>query len=131
MQLFNEINARKVNDEPNIFDKLFTNWIFVLIYLITIGFQIMMVELFGPFASTTSLPWKEWLICVAFGAGSLVVGVFLRLIRVDPDWGRIPPNPDAFKKDLPEWMERQASRAAADRQHKSVHDEKETAGLLH
>jgi len=126
MQLFNEINSRKCNDEFNVFEGFFTNWIYHTILIITIGFQILMVQVFGPFAETTGLTGAEWGICIGFGALSLVLGVLLRLIPVDPDWGRVGPPANAFDKDLPEWLERQALRQAAS----GREDAKETTGLI-
>jgi len=126
MQLFNEINSRKVNDEQNVFQGFFTNWIYHTILIITIGFQILMVQVFGPFAETDPITGSEWGICIGFGALSLVVGALLRLIPVDPDWGRVGPSKDAFAKDLPEWVERQNLRNAA----ASKDDAKETTGLI-
>jgi len=106
LQFFNQINSRKVNSEKNVFQGLFTNWMFLLILFIIAGLQILMVEVFGPFAKTEPLTWQEWLICVAFGFGSLPVGFLLRAIPVDEEWGRVGPPPEAFKKDLPEWIDR-------------------------
>jgi len=123
LQVFNELNMRKVNGEINIFDGFFSNWIFLVILFITAALQILMIEVFGPFVETEPLDWQEWLICVGFGASALIVGLILRLIPVDVEWGRVGPPPDAFARDLPEWIERQASRGG--------HDEKrETTGLL-
>jgi Ca2+ transporting ATPase len=120
MQLFNEFNARKVNGEQNICEGVFTNLIFHAVLVISIGLQILMVEVFGPFVETSPLPWDEWLICIAFGALTLVWGVILRLIPVDEDWGRKGPPAGAFARDLPEWLERQGG----------YEEKKETSGLL-
>jgi calcium-translocating P-type ATPase len=121
MQVFNEFNARKVNAEMNICDGVFTNVIFLAVLVISVGLQILMVEVFGPFVETVPLPWDEWLICIGFGALSLVNGLVLRLIPVDEDWGRVGPPSDAFARDLPEWLERQGGSE----------EKKETSGLLH
>ena len=51
-QFFNEINSRKVNGEFNIFEGFFENAWFSIILIVTAGFQILMVEVFGSFAST-------------------------------------------------------------------------------
>jgi hypothetical protein len=36
-QIFNMINCRKVNDEKNIFEDMFSNWMFPLIWVIIFG----------------------------------------------------------------------------------------------
>ncbi len=40
MQLFNEINARKIHGERNVFDGIFSNPIFCLIVLGTFAIQV-------------------------------------------------------------------------------------------
>jgi magnesium-transporting ATPase (P-type) len=52
LQIFNELNSRKVNGEWNIFEKFFDNWIFTYVLLASLGMQLLMVEVFGTFAST-------------------------------------------------------------------------------
>jgi len=120
MQLFNEFNARKVNAEQNIFDGVFTNWVFIGIMVISVALQILMVEVFGPFVETDPLSGEEWGVCIGLGGLSLVVGFILRCIPVDVDWGRIAPPEGAFTRDLPEWLERQGN----------YEEKKETVGLL-
>lgn len=39
-QVANEINARRINDEYDIFSGLFTNWIFMAVLAITMGAQV-------------------------------------------------------------------------------------------
>jgi magnesium-transporting ATPase (P-type) len=55
LQIFNELNSRKVNGEWNIFEKFFDNWIFTYVLLASLGMQLLMVEVFGSFASTVRL----------------------------------------------------------------------------
>ena len=51
MQLFNEINARKIHGERNVFDGIFSNPIFCTIVLGTFGIQIVIVQFGGkPFS---------------------------------------------------------------------------------
>ena len=40
MTLFNEINARKINDERNVFDGIWNNYIFIVIWFICLGGQV-------------------------------------------------------------------------------------------
>eukprot|EP01083_Nonionella_stella_P056300 148336_1 len=72
MQLFNEINARKVNNERNVLDGIFVNPIFWLIIVISIVAQVILVQFMGEFATTTALNITEWAYCVAWGAGTLI-----------------------------------------------------------
>eukprot|EP00483_Globobulimina_turgida_P011570 UN11592 len=60
MQIFNEINARKVNNERNVFEGIHKNPIFWLIIVISIVAQVILIEFLGEFASTVPLNGKEW-----------------------------------------------------------------------
>ena len=97
LQLFNEFNSRKVNGEWNILSGIFDNPIYWGILILTCGFQILMVEVFGAFASTVKLSAAQWLVCVALGAGSLPVGVLQRMIYVDITAGSAHVDERAFE----------------------------------
>ncbi|WP_447412330.1 cation transporting ATPase C-terminal domain-containing protein, partial [Clostridium perfringens] len=47
LQLFNEINSRKCNDEKNYFVGILDNAWFVTIFIVSCGCQALMVELLG------------------------------------------------------------------------------------
>jgi calcium-translocating P-type ATPase len=82
LQVFNEINSRKVNLQKNVFDGIFTNPIFCSIIVITIVVQVLIVE-FGSLAvKTVSLSWDQWLYCVLIGYMTLPYGFLLRLVPV-------------------------------------------------
>ncbi|GAB4827790.1 Alpha carbonic anhydrase 4 [Ancistrocladus abbreviatus] len=81
-QVFNEINSRDM-DKINVFRGIFTNWIFLLIVIATVVFQVIIVELLGTFADTVPLSWKFWGLSIALGAVSLPVGVLLKCIPVE------------------------------------------------
>lgn len=49
MQLFNEINSRKLHNEWNVLTGVLNNHLFVGIWLLTFGLQILMVQ-FGSLA---------------------------------------------------------------------------------
>lgn len=84
-QVFNEYNARSIFDEWNAFKNIQHNPIFILITLITIGFQIILVNFGGDFLKTTPLSIEQWLITVALGAISLPMGIFMRLFPIAED----------------------------------------------
>eukprot|EP00742_Colponemidia_sp_Colp-10_P000696 GILJ01000758.1.p1 GENE.GILJ01000758.1~~GILJ01000758.1.p1 ORF type:complete len:1153 (-),score=201.35 GILJ01000758.1:459-3812(-) len=82
LQLFNEINSRKLNNELNVFKDFQNNPMFWVIWVLTMGIQIIMVQ-FGGIAMSChfeGLTWQQWLICVALGSGSLLVGVIVHLL---------------------------------------------------
>lgn len=74
MQIFNEINSRKVHGERNVFKGVFNNYIFVGVVFGTTCAQIILIQFGGYAFSTTGLNWHQWLICVAIGAVELLWG---------------------------------------------------------
>uniref|UniRef100_A0A8C5CLV5 Calcium-transporting ATPase n=1 Tax=Gadus morhua TaxID=8049 RepID=A0A8C5CLV5_GADMO len=74
MQLFNEINARKIHGERNVFDGVFNNPIFCSIVLSTFVIQFVIVQFGGKPFSCVSLSMEQWLWCVFLGFGSLLWG---------------------------------------------------------
>lgn len=100
MQIFNEINARKVNNERNVFDGIFTNWIFWMIIIISVIAQGIMVELGGKFASTTGLTALEWGYSIAWGAGIIIWHQVVITVPIDMNDGIQIVNSDVlFKKE--------------------------------
>jgi magnesium-transporting ATPase (P-type) len=84
-QFFNEFTARNLFDEVNPFRDLFGNFTFLFVAIFTGGFQILFVEVFGKFASTSPLPWNHWLICIALGFIGVPIGMIYRFIPIKED----------------------------------------------
>ncbi|XP_044299399.1 plasma membrane calcium-transporting ATPase 3 isoform X1 [Varanus komodoensis] len=80
MQLFNEINARKIHGERNVFDGIFSNPIFCAIVLGTFGIQIIIVQFGGKPFSCSPLNAEQWLWCLFVGFGELVWGQVIATI---------------------------------------------------
>uniref|UniRef100_A0A8C4ICD0 Calcium-transporting ATPase n=1 Tax=Dicentrarchus labrax TaxID=13489 RepID=A0A8C4ICD0_DICLA len=74
MQLFNEINARKIHGERNVFEGIFNNLIFCSIVFGTFIIQIVIVQFGGKPFSCVSLTIDQWLWCTFLGFGSLLWG---------------------------------------------------------
>ncbi|XP_073501329.1 plasma membrane calcium-transporting ATPase 2 isoform X5 [Phyllobates terribilis] len=74
MQLFNEINARKIHGEHNVFDGIFRNPIFCAIVLGTFAIQIVIVQFGGKPFSCAPLQLDQWMWCIFLGIGELVWG---------------------------------------------------------
>lgn len=80
MQIFNEINARKLGPkEFNVFAGFFNNPLFLLILVSTLVIQYFMVQYGGPSVRTVPLSDENHLICLAIGAGSLIWGVLIKV----------------------------------------------------
>ncbi|XP_060095901.1 plasma membrane calcium-transporting ATPase 2 isoform X15 [Heteronotia binoei] len=80
MQLFNEINARKIHGERNVFDGIFRNPIFCTIVLGTFAVQIVIVQFGGKPFSCSPLQLDQWMWCVFIGLGELVWGQVIATI---------------------------------------------------
>lgn len=80
MQLFNEINSRKIHGEKNVFAGIYHNAIFCSVVLGTFFCQIFIVEFGGKPFSCTSLTLEQWLWCVFIGIGELLWGQVISAI---------------------------------------------------
>ncbi|XP_035517774.1 plasma membrane calcium-transporting ATPase 2 isoform X7 [Morone saxatilis] len=80
MQLFNEINARKIHGERNVFDGIFRNPIFCSIVFGTFAMQIVIVQFGGKPFSCQPLDLDKWMWCVFLGLGELVWGQVIATI---------------------------------------------------
>lgn len=81
MQIFNEVNARKIREgEINVFKDFFNNWLFLLIEVITIGVQVGMIQVGGMAVKCTPLTWQQHVMCMVIGALSIPIGVCLKML---------------------------------------------------
>ncbi|XP_073958849.1 plasma membrane calcium-transporting ATPase 3 isoform X5 [Choristoneura fumiferana] len=102
MTLFNEINARKIHGQRNVFQGLFTNPIFYSIWIGTAVSQVVIIQFGGIAFSTAGLSIDQWLWCLFFGAGTLVWGQLVtsvptRKIPKKLSWGRGQPDPETIQ----------------------------------
>jgi len=86
MQLFNEINVRRLDNYWNCFDRFFSNYIFLGIVFLTVALQVLFVEVGGRALDVVRLDWQPWLISLAFGFGMLIWGTLVRTFVPPPDW---------------------------------------------
>ncbi|GMR48520.1 hypothetical protein PMAYCL1PPCAC_18715 [Pristionchus mayeri] len=74
MTLFNEINARKIHGERNVFQGLFSNPIYYTIWIGTMVSQVLIVQFGGRWFSTAPLSLEQWLWCNRIRSGNSPVG---------------------------------------------------------
>ncbi|KAK9766302.1 plasma membrane calcium [Basidiobolus ranarum] len=84
LQVFNELNCRRIDDHLNIFRGITKNHMFIIVQLFVVIGQVIIVEFGGVAFGTTHLKWDQWLSTVFIGSLSLPVGFILRLL---PDFG--------------------------------------------
>ena len=81
LQVFNEINARKLKpDEANVFENFFNNKLFLIIVVATIIIQLTMVKYGGKSLKTVELSFKENLLCLVLGSTSLLTCLMFKTI---------------------------------------------------
>ncbi|XP_037534955.1 plasma membrane calcium-transporting ATPase 1 isoform X2 [Nematolebias whitei] len=80
MQLFNEINARKIHGERNVFEGIYRNLIFCGVVLGTFVLQIIIVQFGGKPFSCHPLTIDQWMWCVFIGVGELLWGQLITSI---------------------------------------------------
>ncbi|NWZ85949.1 AT2B4 ATPase, partial [Poecile atricapillus] len=80
MQLFNEINARKIHGERNVFEGIYRNPIFCAVVLGTFTAQIIIVEFGGKPFSCSGLTLSQWFWCIFIGVGELLWGQLISTV---------------------------------------------------
>ncbi|KAL8367276.1 hypothetical protein RB599_010324 [Gaeumannomyces hyphopodioides] len=80
LQIFNEVNNRRLDNKLNILEGVFKNYWFLGINTIMIGGQILIIFIGGDAFKITPLDGKEWGMSIGLGAMSLPVGALSRLI---------------------------------------------------
>ncbi|CAG8446397.1 7259_t:CDS:2 [Acaulospora morrowiae] len=80
LQIFNEINCRRLDNRLNILKGITANTFFLIIFLIMIAGQFIIVTFGGAAFQTQKLSVVQWAICVGLGFLSIPVGALIRLI---------------------------------------------------
>ncbi|KAK3825887.1 MAG: PMCA-type calcium-translocating P-type ATPase [Benniella sp.] len=93
LQIFNELNSRRLDNRLNIFSGIQNNRYFIVIFIIMLVFQAVIVEFGGSAFKTSGLDGTQWGICIGLGFLSLPFGVLIRLI------------PNSLFGGLPKWVD--------------------------
>lgn len=81
LQLFNQINSRKIEEsELNVFTYFFSNFAFILVWVIEWAVQISMVQVGGVITKCHALNTSQNLFCLALGFVSLPWGLVIKFI---------------------------------------------------
>ncbi|RJE22930.1 P-type ATPase [Aspergillus sclerotialis] len=80
MQIFNEFNNRRLDNNLNIFEGMFRNYWFLGINCIMVGGQIMIVYVGGAAFGVTPLNSLQWGVCIICAICCLLWAVVLRMI---------------------------------------------------
>ncbi|KAH8897200.1 calcium-translocating P-type ATPase [Thozetella sp. PMI_491] len=82
MQIFNMYNSRQFDNTLNILEGVLQNWPFLGVSAVMVGGQLLISFVGGQAFSVVPLTGGEWAASIALGAGSLLVGI---LVRLSPD----------------------------------------------
>ncbi|KAG0068976.1 hypothetical protein BGZ92_004787, partial [Podila epicladia] len=80
LQIFNEVNCRRLDSHLNIFSGIHRNTYFMVIFVIMVLFQAIIIQFGGVALGTEPLNGTQWAICILLGTLSIPVGVIIRLI---------------------------------------------------
>jgi len=113
MQIFSEVNSRKIEDK-NIFADIWKSDMFILIIAATIVIQVLFMEavgrtVVGPAIGFQNLTGGQWIVCLVIGIVSLPVGFLTRLLPLDWFPGRLDSDPVPAEEE-----EQQGEEEAAD-----------------
>lgn len=82
MQIFNMICSRKINDEINIFEGIFSNPSFIIVWTVIVIVQIFCCQLFGRFVSVhvNGLTSTQWIYCMLISLVTFPINFFLKFV---------------------------------------------------
>ncbi|KAH6997652.1 hypothetical protein BKA56DRAFT_469368 [Ilyonectria sp. MPI-CAGE-AT-0026] len=80
LQIFNEINNRRLDNKLNIFEGLSRNIFFIIINIIMVGGQVLIIFVGGEAFKITRLTGKEWGLSIGLGAISIPWGACIRCV---------------------------------------------------
>jgi Ca2+-transporting ATPase len=83
LQIFNEINCRRLDDRVNVFSGIPQNLFFIGVVAVMIVGQILIISVGGIVFSVTPLNRQHWFISIALGFLALPFGAIVRVIPND------------------------------------------------
>ncbi|GAA6028517.1 hypothetical protein JCM8097_007260 [Rhodosporidiobolus ruineniae] len=78
-QIFNMLNARRLDRKLNVFIGIHRNIYFIVIFLIMVGGQAIIINFGGAAFHVTRIGWRDWVISIIIGFISMPLAVCLRL----------------------------------------------------
>ncbi|ORX44182.1 calcium-translocating P-type ATPase [Piromyces finnis] len=109
LQIFNEINCRRIDNRLNVFTGILKNAYFISIFIFIAAAQVIIVFFGGSAFKTTPLNLGQWAICILLGFFSLPLGMVIRLIPDSTFAACLPKNPVEsepvdFSKPIPDFI---------------------------
>lgn len=67
MQIFNELNNRRLDNRLNVFERVHRNYWFLGINAVMVGGQVLIIFVGGAAIGVTPLDGVQWAVCLGFG----------------------------------------------------------------
>jgi len=103
LQVFNEVNCRKIHGELNVFKGMLQHSLFLIIVIGTLIVQVLLIEVPGLNSAfgCTHLTQDQWIACMVIGFSSIPVNVLFSLVPVSifPSGGGGLPPPDEGEEE--------------------------------
>ncbi|KAF7592952.1 Calcium-transporting ATPase 10, plasma membrane-type [Aspergillus hancockii] len=80
MQIFNELNSRRLDNKFNIFEGIHRNYWFMTINVLMIGGQILIIFVGGAAFNVTPLDGVQWGVCIGFSIFCIPWAAILKLV---------------------------------------------------
>ena len=80
LQLFNEVNCRRLDNKLNIFYNLQRNYTFMLVISFTVIMQIVIMQVGGNVFKTAPIGGNYWALSIVLGCMGLLIGISSRLV---------------------------------------------------
>jgi len=80
MQIVNMICSRKIHDEFNIFEGFFDNSVFLLVWGLILGLQIIIITFTDFIFKVIALSWEQWVIALAISFTVFFIDALTKLI---------------------------------------------------
>jgi len=109
LQIFNEINCRRIDNRLNVFSGIHKNAYFICIFFFIAIAQFFIVTFGGNAFKTVKLSGAQWGICILLGFFSLPLGMIIRLLPDSIVSACLPKAPQEaepvdFTKPIPDFI---------------------------
>jgi len=80
MQIVNMVCSRKIHDEFNIFGGFFDNYVFLIVWGLILGLQIVIITFTDFIFKVIALSWEQWVIALLISFTVFFVDAVTKLI---------------------------------------------------
>ncbi|KAG1050848.1 hypothetical protein G6F43_006903 [Rhizopus delemar] len=100
LQVFNELNCRRIDDRLNILRGITHDHLFLAIQALVVISQIIIVQYGGLAFKTVPLSLSQWLFTIGIGSLSIPAGIFIRLLPHQLPYFWSENNDDEFNHEI-------------------------------